>query len=135
MKIRLIDDVDEAKEIHTLAFGEDLWVGDTHTFWALYDGARVVGFCSAKYHEDLGNVYLSRSAVIKSRQGSGLQRYMINARLLWGMEQGARRAVTYIILKNYSSMINLLECGFRFYTPKNPSPWAGNNVHYLRKVL
>jgi GNAT superfamily N-acetyltransferase len=133
MRIRLLDDIEEARAIHALAFEEDLWVGDQHTFWVMTEKGRTVGFCSAVMFEELGNVYLSRSAVVKAYQGRGVQRRMVHARVNWGIEHGAKRAVTYTLMRNYPSMVTLLNCGFRFYTPDDP--WVGKNVHYFRKIL
>ena len=136
VRTRLIEDLDEAREIHALAFEEDIWVGDQHTFWAVYDRKRVVGFCSAVILETCGPaVYLSRAAVVKSHWGKGVQRTMIATRCAWGIEHGAKRAVTYTLLKNYPSMVNLLNAGFRFYTPDPAWHVSPRVVHYFKKDL
>jgi len=136
VRTRLIEDTDEAREIHALAFESDLWVGDHHTFWAVYHRKRVVGFCSAVMLETMGPaVYLSRAAVVKSFAGRGVQRSMIATRCMWGIEHGAKVAVTYTLLKNYPSMVNLLNCGFRFYTPDPIWHVSNRVVHYFKKDL
>lgn len=132
--IRGLDDEDDARAIHALAFPEDDWVGDGHTFWvARDDRARVVGFCSAIYYPDREQVFLSRAAVVRAAQGCGLHKRMIQMRVLWSWFQGAKDIITYTTLQNYPSMANLLDCGFRFYKP--PTAWATKRVHYFRKIL
>lgn len=132
--IRQLHDIDEAHELHTLAFPADEWVGDEHTFWAAYNGHGAVGFASAVAWEKAGagSVFLSRAAVVKAHAGLGLHNALIHARVLWAWREGADRCVTYTTLRNYPSMVNLLHSGFRFYTPK--PKWAGNHVHYYERL-
>lgn len=127
-------DVEEARDIHAMAFPSDDWAGDEHTYWALRRKANgaVLGFCSALAHyggPDDCTVFLSRAAVVKAAQGQGLHRRMIAHRVRWAWQQGAERVITYTTLQNYPSMTNLLAVGFRFYKPKNP--WVGKRVHYF----
>lgn len=130
ISLEMIEDVEEARSIHTLAFPDDLWAGDDHTYWKATDeDGKVVGFCSAIYWRERRAVFLSRAAAATRAQGQGLQRRMIKARVRWAMKEGAHRVVTYTALKNYESIVNLLKCGFRFYHPVKP--WAGTNVHYF----
>jgi GNAT superfamily N-acetyltransferase len=141
IKIDLIDDVELARDMHTLAFPYDDWVGDDHTFWVAHDGAKsralrgIYGFASAILREEKGYVYLSRSAVIKAAHGLGIQRKLIAARVAWGKAQGAHTALTYTTLKNYESIVNLLKCGFRFDHPKIPYAGRSRRVHYFVKSL
>ena len=130
VSIEQIEDVEEAKAIHKLAFPSDAWVGDEHTFWqAVDEKGKVVGFCSAIYLPDKRSVYLSRAAVIAKAQGRGLQRRMIKMRVRWAMEQGAHRVTSDAKMDNYESIANLIRCGFHFYDP--PKPWAGFSSHYF----
>ena len=126
IRITQLDDVEEAREIHALAFPDDFWVGDTHTYWVATDNKGVVGFCSI-IETTKGSWFLSRAAVAKRAAGKGLQRRMIKLRVKFAIERGANRVYTYTILKGYESMVNLLRCNFRFYE----SSWQGPNVHYL----
>jgi hypothetical protein len=133
-------DVEEAREIHALAFAADDWVGDDHTFWAYYSGKppRVVGFCSAILHSPSPmEAFLSRSAVAFRVRGRGLQRRMIRDRVRWIAEhQPHARIVTYTLLDNYASITNLILCGFRFYVPKRKWAHAGpSSVHYFKLGL
>jgi len=129
--LRRIDDVEEVRELHALAFPNDSWVGDDHTFWIArnVDG-KAVGFCSAIYRPEGNYVFLSRAAVAAAARGGGLQRKMIRTRVAWAKRQGAQLVLTYTLLKNYESFVNLLKCGFRFYKPDEA--YVGNDVHYLR---
>jgi GNAT superfamily N-acetyltransferase len=131
--LRQTDDLDEIRELHSLAFPGDDWVGDDHTFWIAKDGRKSVGFCSAVYRPERGYVFLSRAAVVEALRGTGLQRRMIRTRVNWARKQGAPRCITYTSPKNYPSMLNLIKCGFRFYEPE--TPYAGEHYHYLQLPL
>jgi GNAT superfamily N-acetyltransferase len=112
--IKKVDDTDEMKSIHKMAFGGDSWPGDDHEFWVAYDqGGAVCGFASAVLLQS-NVVYLSRSAVVLQHRGRGLQKKLINHRLKWAKAEGAEVAVTYVQWKNFASLMNLLHCGFRF---------------------
>ncbi len=54
---------------------------------------------------------------------------MIKARIAWAKRVGAREIITYTLLRNYDSFVNLLKCGFRFYKPE--VPYVGDDVHYM----
>lgn len=132
--IARLDDVEEARTLHELAFPADTWVGDDHTFWVAKEEGRVMGFCSAIHWEGGNLVFLSRAAVVKSARGRGLHKRMIQARCQWAWKsKGAVLVITYTTLQNYASMTNLLATGFKFYKPANP--WVGNRVHYFRLGL
>lgn len=137
IRIRQLDDVEEARRLHALGFPHDEWVGDDHTFWVAYEDDRVVGFASAILWQDLGVIFLSRCAVVKAARGSGLQRRLIRVRLRWGKAEGAAGAWTYTTLKNYGSMVNLLKCGFKFCPPSRAKyPIYGKTVHtYLYEFV
>lgn len=131
MRLAQVDDVEEARELHKLAFPSDCWPGDTHTFWVATEGEDIAGMCSALYLDDRKLVYLSRAAVAIKFRGRGLQRKMIRARVKWGMEQGAMVAWTYTMLRNHSSITNLIKEGFRF----DPKTRKGCHGFYLPLFL
>lgn len=124
-------ELDEARDIHAMAFPDDHWAGDEHTYWELrrLRGNRTVGFCSARM-TDANTCFLSRAAVVKAARGQGLHKRMIAHRVYWAWQQGALRVFTYTTLQNYASMTNLLDVGFRFYQPK--IPYVGKRVHYFQ---
>lgn len=133
-RIRRTRNVTLARELHAKLLPDDTWVGDDHTFWIVEDSSGLaVGFCSAVYRPQLGYVYLSRAALDKSVRGAGLQRRMIRTRIAWAKAQGARKVITYTLLKNYSSITNLIRSGLRFDTPEEA--WVGNDVHYFKLEL
>jgi GNAT superfamily N-acetyltransferase len=128
--LRRSEDIDEARQLHAQLFPSDEWVGDDHEFWIAYDDIGTpVGFCSAIHRPATNVVFLSRAGVVREAQRVGLQRRMIRTRIAWAKRVGARGVITYVSLKNYSSLVNLLKCGFRFYT--SPSDDA-EDFHFLR---
>lgn len=119
ISIRKTEDIDEARELHKLAFAADPWVGDDHEYWFGTDEEnRVVAFASAIYYPDSRSVYLSRCGVLPGSTGQGLQARFIRARLQWARASGAQFVFTYTTAKNYPSICNLLKCGFRFVRPE-----------------
>ena len=139
MRIQYLDDLEDARELYdefqVYHSKKDSWPGDDHTYWALYDGEQPIGLTSAVFRPEKGYVYLSYAIIIPGHEAKGLQRKLINHRLRWAKKQGAIYAVTYTLLKNYPSMINLLRCGFRLV--HEPRGWLGygEGVHYFEKQL
>lgn len=113
-KIEKIDDTDEAKRMHKLAFGGIAWPGDDHEFWiARGRGKDIFGFASAELVES-GVVFLSRAAVVQKVRGLGIHRDLIQQRMLWAANQGAGIVVTYTENHNYPALMNLINAGFKF---------------------
>jgi GNAT superfamily N-acetyltransferase len=133
LRVTQLDDLEEARQLHSLSFKWDEWVGDDHTFWVAHRDGELVGFASAILWQHLNVVFLSRCAVVKSAKGAGVQRHLVRARVRWAKRLQVDAVETYVLLKNYGSMVNLLRCGFRFYRPKKM--YVGSRVHYLRREL
>lgn len=139
MRIERIDDIEDARdlwaEMQREHDTEDKWPGDDHTYWRLVAPHGDVGIMSAVYRPLKGYVYLSYAIVHPLECSAGLQRRMIRHRLRWAKRQGATHAVTYTLLHNYPSIVNLLRCGFRF--AREPRGWAGvgSDVHYFERAL
>jgi GNAT superfamily N-acetyltransferase len=139
VRIQLLDDLEDARELYDefqiYHSRKDAWPGDEHTYWGLYEGKHAVGLTSAVFRPEKGYVYFSYAIIIPGHESKGLQRRLINHRLRWAKKQGAIYAVTYTLLKNYPSMINLLRCGFRL--TDEPRGWLGHGdgVHYFEKQL
>lgn len=139
MKIQLLDDLEEArelwKEFQAAHKNTDKWPGDDHTYWSLNESEQSVGLTSAVYRPEKGYVYLSYAIIMPHCEVRGLQRRLIRHRCNWAKRQGAIYVVTYTLLDNYPSMINLLRCGFKF--AKHPRGWLGHgpDVHYFEKQL
>lgn len=135
------DDIDRVKELDKFAFPGITFTQDmeeNHVWWLVHDmenPGKIAGYCGAVYRPEHGYVYMSRAAVAAYAQGNGLQRRMIRVRVRWARNQGANRVVTYTLLKNYDSIVNLLKCGFRFDTPAEERQYVGGDVHYFKKVL
>lgn len=125
-------DVEEARDIHELAFPGDRWPGDHHTFWVAKVDGKLAGLCSAFNWDEKGVVYLSRAAVVQRFMGQGIHRQMIRHRLRWARRQGVPAAITYTTLHNYPSMVDLLRCRFRFDMPPPAARFVGDDVHYFR---
>lgn len=139
MRIQLLDDHDEAREywadFQATHDKEDKWPGDDHTYWLLTEGKDPIGLTSAVFRPEKGYVYLSYAIIMPHSRVAGLQRRLINHRLRWAKRQGAFYAVTYTLLHNYPSIINLLRCGFKF--AEEPRGWLGYGpgFHYFDKQL
>lgn len=73
------------------------------------------------------------AGVLKKYRGQGLQRRLIKAREKWAREYGKTSCITYTLLNNHKSSNNLIECGYRLYSPEYQ--WKGAGVLYWRKVL
>lgn len=129
IRIRQTEDLELVQELHRLAFPTAGWEGDEGTFWIAWESGKPIGFCSAHVHPD-GTVFLSRAAVMGVAQGKGIQRRMITARMRWAVAEGANQCVTFVHPDNFPSLVNLLRCGFRFYTPN--SPWGDPSSLYMR---
>ena len=139
VRIKHLDDIDEVRELwdefQAAHHNEDKWPGDDHTYWVLMEGEHPVGLTSAVFRPEKGYVYLSYAIIMPERKTKGLQRRLIQHRLRWAKRQGAIYAVTYTLLHNYPSIMNLLRCGFRF--AETPRGWCGygTDVHYFEKQL
>jgi GNAT superfamily N-acetyltransferase len=127
MRFRIvkIEDTQEMREIHKLAFSADPWPGDEEDFWVAYDqhGA-IAGFASATLLTGHA-VFLSRAAVTLKYRGHGLHAKLIRTRLQWAKKEGCHIVICYIRKFNYPSMLNLLGEGFRFVNRKTmPRSWG-----------
>ena len=139
MRIQLLDDLEDARELwnefQAAHNNSDMRPGDDHIYWTLTDNKTHVGFTSAVFRPEKGYVYLSYAITMPTCREKGLQRRMIQHRLRWAKRQGAFYVVTYTLLHNYPSIINLLRCGFKFAA--TPRGWLGHgsDVHYFEKQL
>ena len=105
-----------------------------HAWWVAVDKmGETVAYASAVYRPELGYVYLSRCMVLPKARGAKLQRRLLRVRIAWAKKQGADRVITYTLLKNYESLVNLVKAGFRFYEPDND--YVGKDVHYYKLAL
>jgi GNAT superfamily N-acetyltransferase len=137
MRIRRTHDTELVLGLHNQTFPTDEWdhINDLSAMWlALDDDGTPVGFCIARrLTREPKVVFFQRVGVLPYAQGQGLQRRMIRVRERWARAIGATSGITYTTYENHESIVNLLRCGWRFYTPA--SPWVGANVHYFCKDL
>lgn len=126
------DDRQTVAALHHLCMpGDDLDI-DEGQMWVCHDETDTpVAFCSARECGS-GLVFLSRAGVLPIANGHGLQRRMIQARVQWSRDVGARAVITYTHYDNHASIANLLRCGFVFYTPRYR--WAGDAHYFWRDV-
>jgi GNAT superfamily N-acetyltransferase len=135
-RIQKVDDIEEMRELHKLAFEGDPWPGDDHHFWvARTVVGNVAGFCSAVVLKG-GAVFLSRAAVISRLSGTGLHRKLIKTRIRWAKQIGAHLIVTHVSQYNYPSMVNLIDCRFRF-TRRDlcPADRYYRNFHFMHFLI
>ena len=139
MKFQLIEDYEDVLELwpefQTPHDNADKVPGEDHTYWLVEHEGKHIGLTSAVYRPEKGYIYLSYAIIMPGTKLKGLQRKMIQHRLRWGKRQGALYAVTYTLLKNYPSMVNLLRCGFRFANEPRGWPFIGDKVHYFERQL
>jgi GNAT superfamily N-acetyltransferase len=106
---------------------------NTGYWWIAYDGALPVGFCGlirSRHFSDCG--YLSRSGVIESHRGNGLQKRMIQIRQRKAKKLGWNWLISDT-RDNIPSSNSLISMGFKMYTPSNP--WGVSDTLYWRKKI
>jgi len=131
-ELRRTDDLEDVRKLHTILFPGDYYDLSGQCWVCHDDMGKPVAFCSARKIDGEKAVFLSRAGVLSVASGAGLQRRMIQARVRWAQEIGARDAITYVMFHNHPSIVNLLKSGFRFYTPS--WKWAGD-AHYFTRSL
>lgn len=119
---------------NTIFPGDDLdvrqglycWIANCNT------SGKPIGFCTLT---DIGHKigFLSRAGVIRDYRGHNLQRRFIRIRERFAKKLGLEKVITYVHNKNYSSLANLIKCGYIIYEPEYD--YAGKEFIYLMKVL
>lgn len=99
-------------------------------WWVIEHGFNTAAF--AGYSLCGKEAYLCRAAVEENHKGNGLHTRLIRARLRHAKRSGATRAVTDTRL-NPASSNNLIDCGFRMFTPDDP--WSFKEACYWYKDL
>lgn len=103
---------------------------DRGWWWLLYFGTEPIGFAGMTESNQWINCgYLCRAGVIDEHRGRKLQRRLIRVRLAMAKKLNME-AVFTDTRNNPSSANNLIECGFRMYTPRKP--WGFSNSVYWR---
>lgn len=129
-------DFEKVLELDRRIFPSDeaLRFNENAAYWLLKHDGKDVGFCSLNPIKwEPKGCFLSRAGILRGHQKAGLQRRMISTRTKYAKKMGFEWAVTYTMIDNHPSIVNLLKSGFRFYRPA--SPWAGINTLYYIKLL
>lgn len=106
---------------------------DSGWWWVAYDGELAVAFASL--HESTrwcDTAYLSRSGVLPSHRGQGLQKRLVIARERKAKKLKYRWLITDTTL-NPASANSLISRGYRTFTPSKP--WGFDAAIYWRKEL
>ncbi len=103
-----------------------------HWWWLVFDEKNnAVAYAGLYPWPKYNCCFLGPSGVLKSAQGYSLQKRLVRTRLKKAKLLGFNRAVSYT-WDNTISANNLIDCGFRFYTPT--VKWAGK-VEYFETWL
>lgn len=106
---------------------------DGAVWWVLEDGGRVAAYCAARPSESTpGGVYLCRAGVLPEYRGRGLQRRLVRVRERWARAHGYTACVTDTY-RNPASSNNLIACGYRLWTPKQPWSYA-SACYWFRRL-
>ena len=109
--------------------GSIWWVAKVGDFPIAYAGLKPLPM-----EPEIG--FLCRAGVLSNYRGHGLQRKFLKAREREAKKIGIKQLITYTVVDNYPSIVNLISQGYRFYSPANP--WAGKeakSVLYFYKTL
>lgn len=108
------------------SFREGYW-------WLAYDGEKAVGFCGivpSKQWEETG--YFKRAGVLPEYRGHGIHHRLIRVRLNKARKVGWKWVVTDTT-HNPPSANNLIQAGFKMYSPKKP--WSFKTASYWIREL
>lgn len=120
--------------LHKICFPGDKQppLKDGH-WWLIWHEGTAVAFAGIVPSAQWINCgYFSRAGVIPGHRGKHLQRRLIKVRVTKAKKLGWE-AITTDTRDNPSSANNLIECGFRMYSPRKP--WAYNDSCYWRIKL
>lgn len=121
IRIRREHDLEWLREVHRLAFPDDVWPGDENAFWVAVRGDELLGFASARPLRRLNcTLELTRCAVVASAHGKGLQRRLLAVRERYARRHAMRTVTTYTTRDNLPSITNLIRAGYRFAECRSP---------------
>lgn len=145
LRIRRVDisDVVIREAIYTMhaeLYGEDDWTGgvvpkfQTGDWWVAFDREVPVAFAGLRPSSRWDNTgYLCSSGVLPVARGRGLQKQLIRKRVARAREHGWHTVITDTLCTNAASMKNLIECGFRPYSPQ--VRWGDPSAVYWRRTV
>lgn len=85
-------------------------------WWGYFNNGQLVAASSLSIWMP-GWAFLARTVVAPEARGQGLQRRFTRAREKYARLKGVHTIVTYTDATNIISANNLIECGYRLYTP------------------
>lgn len=101
--------------------------------WILFYNKEPIGFCSLKILDKENAVYLARAGIVREHRGKGLHKRLIGVRTKWAKANGFKSVITYTKRDNHGSANNLIDLGFRLYTPQHE--WADKESVYFIKCF
>lgn len=130
MKIKRTDDLGQVAALHMVCFPDDSWEeGQEH--WIVTHRRVPVGFAAVTVDKKRRAAMLLRAGVVRRMRGRGAQRKLIEVREIWAAARGLERVVTYVHKGNFSSIVNLLKCGYRMVESDDPD---GPFIHFEKKL-
>ncbi|CAB4165193.1 NAT_SF domain containing protein [uncultured Caudovirales phage] len=102
-------------------------------WWIAYDNDKPVAYAALSNAEEPNAGYLSRSGVLKTHRGLGLQKRLIRVRLRAAKRLGMKVVVSDAVKGNGPSCNSLIACGFRVFAPAKP--WGLDRSVYWRRRL
>lgn len=104
---------------------------DNRDWWVILNRKKqIIAYCGSIYS---GRICIfNRAWVHKKFRGRGIQKRLIRTRLR-AAKKSCYIAITYTIKENYSSINNLISCGFKIYGPSYE--YGGKEMLYWRRNL
>jgi GNAT superfamily N-acetyltransferase len=135
LRVRRSDDVLLVTSLnHIIMPEDDLDHHPDDQYWVAWDDKTPVGFAVCRVLEfDKATCYFTRSGVMPTHRGRGLQKRLIRARLRWAKSAGCTSAITYTIQDNPQSYSNLQSCGFKLYQPDYE--WVDGCLFWIRHIV
>jgi len=103
---------------------------------AMYHGKKMIAFGLARRsHGYRETVYLARAGVHPDYRGRGFQRELIALREEWARKHGMKYAITDTANSSVSSMLSLMDMGYKPFWPALSKPWGLKESVYWKKHL
>jgi len=98
-------------------------------WWVIVKNKQIIAYCGSTYS---CNICIFNRGWVKSEyRGLGIHKILIKTRLKSAI--GNLVAITYTTNDNYASANNLIDCGFRLYSPEYA--YGGRDKLYFKKPL
>lgn len=119
--------------LHYATLPEDVIVlPDLGSWFIAYHNSKAVAYAGmTTIKPKIG--YMVRSGVLAAHRGHGLQRDLIFARIGKAIELKYNELYTFTVVDNIQSSNNIINSGFRLFTPRDK--WGGDGVNYWKLNL